>query len=51
MTQKLTEWFVLSEQKPWIEGVYEFKAVDKWGDALKRTYYSWWDGKISMEDG
>ena len=43
--QNLSQWFDLTEQKPWEVGVYEFKAIDRWGDPLKRPYYSWWDGK------
>lgn len=34
---ELSQWFNLSEQKPWEPGVYEIKSGTRW-------FYSFWDG-------
>lgn len=46
MTQKLTEWFLLSEQKPGMVGVYQCAnaRVAYWQESTAHGY-CWWDGK------
>jgi hypothetical protein len=45
-TENLSQWFSLSEQKPWVPGVYEVR--EEFDIGTNQKWYSYWNGKKFM---